>query len=329
MDWVTVGDPGNPPDDEVMLADRTRGYGSVPYTYKISKYLVTNAQYAEFLNAKASESDLLLLYFPLMDRAQGYGIGSGIIRTGGPGSYHYAAEEGRERYPVNYVNMYMALRFANWMHNGKGDGDTETGAYTLLGGLPIPTNTLTLHRNPDAKITLANNNEWYKAAYYDGKKHVYYDYPAGTDEPMTCELPGPTPNTANCGLVTAAANPDSPQLPSAGNWFWASVTEVGAYTNSASPYGAYDMGGNLFQWTDEVSLAVTNSYHAGDYIAPVSDVINSVIGNPFQAHGLGPCGILRGTDFGDGPEFNHANGRTCDLAFFIWETYGIRLVKHD
>ena len=38
--------------------------------------------------------------------------------------------------PVNYVDFYDALRFANWMNNGQGNGDTETGAYTLLGGTP-------------------------------------------------------------------------------------------------------------------------------------------------------------------------------------------------
>jgi len=45
FDWVTVGNPGN-------AADNT-GFGSVADTYRISRYEVTNAQYAEFLNAKA------------------------------------------------------------------------------------------------------------------------------------------------------------------------------------------------------------------------------------------------------------------------------------
>lgn len=28
------------------------------------------------------------------------------------------------------------------------------------------------------------------------------------------------------------------------------LTNVGAYTGTTSPYGAFDMGGNVFQWTD-------------------------------------------------------------------------------
>jgi hypothetical protein len=46
IDWVTVGNPGNAADDT--------GYGAVAGTYQIGKYEVTNAQYAEFLNAKAA-----------------------------------------------------------------------------------------------------------------------------------------------------------------------------------------------------------------------------------------------------------------------------------
>jgi hypothetical protein len=88
MEWVTVGDPGNKPDTEVMVSDRTSGYGSVPYRYRIGKYDVTNAQYAKFLNAVASKADPHLLFFPCMDRSQCYHEGSGIARSGRPGSYH-------------------------------------------------------------------------------------------------------------------------------------------------------------------------------------------------------------------------------------------------
>src|SRR6476469_2441800 len=228
--WVTVGNPGNPPDTEVQAADRTSGYGSVPYTYRIGKYDITNTEYAAFLNAVAKTSDPHLLYLPCMDHSQCYGVGSGIARTGSAGNYTYAAQPGRERRPVNYVNFFDTLRFANWMNNGQGDGDTETGAYTLLGGTPVPTNALTVHRNPGAKVALPNDNEWYKAAYYDGQKNRYYDFPGGTDQPMTCALPGPTPNTNNCGLVTAAANPANPGLPSTAGGIYGDVSDVGAYT---------------------------------------------------------------------------------------------------
>ena len=58
FDWITIGDPGNVPDTEVMVCCNdsmgNSGYGSVGYRYRISKYEVTNSQYADFLNQKAA-----------------------------------------------------------------------------------------------------------------------------------------------------------------------------------------------------------------------------------------------------------------------------------
>ena len=104
-----------------MAADRTTGYGSVTHRYRIAKFDITNAQYAKFLNAVASKTDPYLLYFPCMDRSACYGTGSGIVRTGSPGNYSYAPQPGRARRPVNYVNLYDAMRFANWVNNGEGN----------------------------------------------------------------------------------------------------------------------------------------------------------------------------------------------------------------
>ena len=328
LDWVTVDKAHNAPDTEVMDADRTTGYGSVAYEYEISKFLITNEQYAAFLNAVAGESDPYLLYHPCLPKAACYGAGSGIARTGEPGNWSYAPEAGRERRPANYVNLFDSLRYANWMNNGQGGPETtEDGAYTLLGGTPVPTNYLTLARNHDAKIALVSEDEWYKAAYYDGKEDVYYDWPTGSDEAMTCAMPGDTPNTANCGLVTARNNPNNPGLPSASAWPYTDVSDVDAYPNSLSPWGVYDMGGNLFQWTDTISYAVVGQYHAGGRVAPVQDAAyGNLTGNPFK-DGIGPVGVLRGTDFGDGAQFAKSNGRTNDFAFYKWDTYGIRLVR--
>jgi hypothetical protein len=87
--------------------------------------------------------------------------------------------------PVNMVTFYNALRFANWMNNGQGSGDTETGAYTLLGGTETPTNGNIVSRNPGATIVLTREDEWYKAAYYDFSSTSYFAYPAGSSTQTT------------------------------------------------------------------------------------------------------------------------------------------------
>jgi len=223
IDWVTVGDPGN-------ACDRTLHgcFGAVAEVFRISTTEVTNAQYAEFLNAKAL-SDPLGLYDERMSSRSG-----GIRRSGGPGSFSYTPIIGRGGWPVNFVTFYDAVRFANWLHNGQGDGDTETGAYTLVGGTETPSNGESVTRNARAKVFLPSEDEWYKAAYYDTASATYSTYPTGSV--AECAAPGAKPKTANC-------------LQRAGG-----LTNVRSYTMSASANGTFDQGGNVSEWNEAVIL---------------------------------------------------------------------------
>ncbi|MFO7181774.1 MAG: SUMF1/EgtB/PvdO family nonheme iron enzyme [Pseudomonadota bacterium] len=236
IDWVPVGDPGNTHKVFCQLGMAGFPCGGVAYEYSSSKYEVTNAQYAEFLNAKAA-SDPLQLYHPSM----GSDVHGGIVREGSDGSYTYTVKPGFENKPVNFVSAFDAMRFANWLNNGQGNADTEAGAYTLLGGTPIPSNGGVVGRNPDATIALATASEWYKAAYYDAVSGTYFRSAAASNQFITCAVPGPTPNTANCLGVGPGPTPGLPHT----------VTDVGAYTGSPSPYGTFDQEGNLFEWTEE------------------------------------------------------------------------------
>jgi sulfatase modifying factor 1 len=250
IEWVTVGDRGNlgdtdPYNDKCGLS-RNQPCGAVPYTYLITKYLVTNTQYTEFLNAVA-KTDTYLLYNTSMGETFSP-IGGGITRSGGPGDYAYSAVEGREDWPVNYVSFWDALRFANWLHNGQASGaqdssTTEDGAYTLDGYAGYDGSWIS--RNADATVFLTSEDEWYKAAYFNGTR--YFDYPAGSDAPTTCAPPGPTPNTANCRFVVGY------------------LTEVGSYTGSASPCGTFDQGGNIGEWIEDLESRSYRVFRGGNY----------------------------------------------------------------
>jgi formylglycine-generating enzyme required for sulfatase activity len=152
---------------------------------------------------------------------------------------------GGENLPVNYVSYFDALRFVNWMNNGKGSGDTETGSYTLLGGTFTPSNSATVTRNAGAVIVLPNDDEWYKAAYYNGS--TYFDFPTGTDAQITCAAPNGAGNQANCGYAVG------------------DLTAVGSYTGSASPYGTFDQAGNVAEWNDAVLGDGSKVYRGGDF----------------------------------------------------------------
>ncbi len=215
---VPVGNAGN--------ANDTTGYGAVSYNYRIGTTEVTNAQYAEFLNAKAA-NDPLALY----NTSMGSGFG-GITRSGSSPSYSYAVISGRGDKPVTWVSWYDAIRFTNWLHNGQGAGDTETGGYTLLGGTPTPSNGLSITRNAGATWFLPSENEWYKAAYYDPSTNSYFDYPTASNTAPIAEAPAGGGNSANYNLAVG------------------DLTDVGAYISSDSPYGTFDQGGNAWEWNE-------------------------------------------------------------------------------
>ncbi len=107
IDWVTVGSPGN-------AANSANGLGAVDYTYQIGKYEVTNAQYAEFLNAIA-----------VNDTYGIYSTNGDIARGGVAGARTYTVASGRENFPVGSVGMSGAMRFVNWLHNGQPTGSQD------------------------------------------------------------------------------------------------------------------------------------------------------------------------------------------------------------
>ncbi|MGB2985047.1 MAG: formylglycine-generating enzyme family protein [Phycisphaerae bacterium] len=227
VEWAFVGDAGNVDDVH------GQGYGGVDYDYYIGRHEVTNGQYIDFLNAVAAE-DTYALYCTAM--GGGYMGLAGITRYGSPGSYTYGPRDGDTDWlnkPVNWVNWYDALRFANWLHNGQPTGaqdasTTEDGAYTFTDRYSAG------DRNQGAHVFLPTEDEWYKAAYYKGggTNAGYWDFATQNDDLPTCEPPPGGSNSANGD--NAAGGP----------------TDVGAYYLSGSAYGTFDQTGNMFEWVE-------------------------------------------------------------------------------
>ena len=244
--YVTVGDPGNPNDQDYGSG----AFGAVATTYAIGTYEVTLNQYTTFLNAKAA-TDTFSLYNTSM--ATNLNI-AGISRTGISGSYVYGVI-GTGTRPVTYVSFYDAMRYANWLNNGGGSGDTETGAYTLLGGTAVPSNGLTVTRNGGAQVWVPSENEWYKAAYYQptangGDADGYWLYPTRTNTVPTNNSPGAGANRGNFSDGDYATTQSAGYIGTQ-NY----LTPVGAYTDSASYYGTFDQGGNVYEWNDTIIVS--------------------------------------------------------------------------
>jgi len=231
FDLITIGNPGNVPDAPYPDPEVKRG--AVDYVYQISKYEITVEQYTDFLNHKAA-SDPHALYHP--DMADTLLDGGALInRSGVAGSYVYTSVSEKETQPVRMVSFYDGLRLANWMHNGQGDGDTETGAYTLSLGV-------WLTRETDARWALVSENEWHKAAHYDSDTETYFEYPNGKDT-----IAYPTDQTTLRELNFGSDPYWAPDGPLNRLYF----TSIGQTTGQSS-YGVCDMGGNVREWTDSL-----------------------------------------------------------------------------
>lgn len=157
-------------------------------TYFIDQYEVTNSQYQEFVAATGSR--------PPEDWERG------------------RIPQGRENYPVTFVNWYGADRFCRWK------------------GRRLPTEA-----------------EWEKAARgADGR-----DFPWGNEFDPT------KANTGDTGIGDLAP--------------------VGQFEAGKSPYGVYDMSGNVWEWT-------------ADWYKPYpgSDYMSEAYGEKYK--------ILRGSSWG-------------------------------
>jgi len=248
---VPVGDVGNANDP---LTGNL--YGSVNYAYNIGATEVTNAQYAVFLNEKA-KSDPLELYNPNMGSFDHYR--GGISRSGVSGSYVYSVKDNMGDKPVNFVSWYDSIRFANWLNNGQGTGDTETGAYTLgaLSAGGIPTGGLDITRNVGATWFLPSENEWYKSAYYQpaaqgGDADNYWAYPTASNSLPTTATANSVGDISNPGTNVANYNLGANWNGQAGN-----VTTVGSAGPLAkSYYGTDDQGGNVWEWNEALTTLI-------------------------------------------------------------------------
>lgn len=241
--WATIGDPGNRDvSAEELDAWGFHGTtfpfqgGGVDYTYRISKYETTVAQWFEFVQVA-------------WPHVQGNAIaedqlaGGGLVFTSGQ---WFIFDPMRAASP----HWTWAARYCNWLHNGKGTDPSswESGVYDASTFYEdengIPQHDLT--RAPGAKFFLPTLDEWKKAGHWDPNKNNgeggYWLYPHGSDEP-------PVPGAPDEGGETATN-----YGPAAGNLDY---LRIGLYPETVSPWGLFDMSGTTSENTEDTVFTVS------------------------------------------------------------------------
>ena len=242
IQWSTVGNAGN--------ANDSTGFGSVGYVYNIGTYEITNAQYTAFLNAAdPGGTNTYSLYNGSMSSSARGGI---TFNSGAASGSKYAVKANMGDKPVNWVNWFDAARFSNWLQNGQGSGSTETGSYELAGAMSGIGFT-----RATGTIGLPTENEWYKAAYHapGGDVDGYWLNPTQTNFSIALAAANAIGDISNPGANIVNYGNGADWNAQNGN-----VTTVGsAGVLTASYYGTYDQGGNVYELNDATSTTLGGS----------------------------------------------------------------------
>jgi hypothetical protein len=124
--------------------------------------------------------------------------------------------------PAAGITWFEAAKFCNWLTCG----NAYSGAYQFSGGTLTGVDRAAALATYATVYVLPTEDEWYKAAYFKAAGSGYTLYPSGDTQPSA----GPSGENY---LMSGAA--------------W----DVGS--GIAENNGTYDMGGNLWEWTESAS----------------------------------------------------------------------------
>jgi len=210
IDFVPISGSTNP----------TSGYGIVNNDYRMGTYEITNGQWNKFTASL------------------------GMPVTGNPANaYDRNAYYIGLNVPTNGVSWYEAAQFVNWLNTStspshqaayKFTGTQGTSDYTLATwSASEAAGGTNLYRHKDAFYFLPTEDEWVKAAYWNGTTLQTYSNASSAD--LIPGLPG------------YPDKPDSTKwnyAPSAGSEPW----DVGSGVEELN--GTFDMMGNVWEWME-------------------------------------------------------------------------------
>ena len=254
IDFVTISGATNP----------TSGYGIVNKDYRMGKYEITNAQWNKFKAA--------------------YGAVTGTPSTAYDTDPYFPGLT----VPTNSTSWYEAAQFVNYLNTSTG----HTAAYKFIGTQGTGDYTFTVwdvtdagynanntYRNSNAKYFLPTEDEWVKAAYWNGTNlQTYANASAG-------DLVSGSPDPAKWNYY-----------PSVGNEPWNATSGVHELN------GTHNMMGNILEFMERptnyglIEEPTSDSYRI--YRGGSCDSWNiNTLGSSYLGRHSGPPDI-EATDYG-------------------------------
>jgi formylglycine-generating enzyme required for sulfatase activity len=223
IDFVTIsGDSGDlgswPAGDDYTFTGANRS------DYRMGTFEITNDQWSKF------QAEL------------------GVPVTGDPSdAYDEEPSFTGANVPSNGTSWYEAAQFVNWLNTSTGHqaayrftGTQGTGDYALATWSTAEADGTNLYRHRDAFYFLPTEDEWVKAAYWNG-----------TSLQTWATQPGETLHQGDGTSGTGWNYPDNGYATDPyGPW------DVGSGSEELN--GTFDMMGNVFEWME-------SPYYSGDY----------------------------------------------------------------
>ena len=225
IDFVTISGATNP----------TSGYGIVSNDYRMGVYEITNDQWNKFKAA--------------------YGTVTGVPSD----AYDTDSKWTGTNVPTNCVSWYEVAQMVNWLNTSKGHqaaykftGTRGTGDYAFGAWSAAEADGGTnLYRHKDAVYYVPTEDEWVKAAYWNGTSLQRYATKDDSSPTVWTPTGGPNSDGQAAGWNHRYAYPDNSP----------STYQPWDVTAGYSPEelnGTFDMMGNAAEWLE-------NPYDDPDY----------------------------------------------------------------
>jgi hypothetical protein len=178
IQFVTIGQPGSPPD----TTGDPNPAGAVPYSYRIGKYEIPEDAVRKANAQSALEGKPLRI----------------TLDSRGPNK------------PATSLSWFEAAQFVNWLNTSTASAPAykfdALGAFQLWQPGDAGFNPANPFRNTQARYVLPSVDEWYKAAFFDPVRDQYFDFPNGSNTAPTPVASGTDPNTAVWNQETGPAD---------------------------------------------------------------------------------------------------------------------------